>query len=112
MKLTDVFPDGRSINVAEGILRLRSSVDGTSAHSPNDCRKYDLDLGSTGNTFMTGHQIRVHVSSSNFPVFDRNPNSGTRKDYRELDFRPAAQTVFHSASRASHILLPVVAPDS
>ena len=68
-----------------------------------------MDLGSTSNLFKAGHRIRVDVSSSNFPCFDRNLNTGNAPgDEWIADSVVATQTVFHDANRASRIMLPLV----
>ena len=62
----------------------------------------------TGNTFLAGHRIRLEVSSSNFPRFDRNPNTGALLAAGDAALRRAHQTVLHDAAHPSHVLLPVV----
>jgi putative CocE/NonD family hydrolase len=71
--------------------------------------RYEIDLVGTSNVFQKGHRIRVEISSSNFPRFDRNPNTG-REIATEAELRPALQTVLHDADHPSHITLPVI-PD-
>jgi putative CocE/NonD family hydrolase len=66
-----------------------------------------IDAGVTANVFRAGHRLRLEVSSSNFPRFDRNPNTGTRVA-DEVKLRVATQTVYHDAQHPSHLLLPVV----
>ncbi len=61
----------------------------------------------TGNVFLAGHRIRLEVASSNFPRFDRNPNTGHDMG-ADADLRVAHQTVHHDRSRPSHLLLPVI----
>ena len=77
-KLVDVRPNGTAINVAQGIIRARyrDSWEEPSLLAPGKVYKYTIDLWSTGNCFLKGHRVRVDVSSSNFPQFDRNPNTG------------------------------------
>jgi putative CocE/NonD family hydrolase len=70
--------------------------------------RYEIDLMVTGNVFLAGHRIRVEVSSSNFPRFDRNPNTGRLLREGSSEMRPARQTVLHTAEHPSHVLLPVV----
>jgi predicted acyl esterase len=65
---------------------------------------YVVVLGSTSIVFRAGHRVRLEVSSSNFPRFDRNPNTGAGS----VELRAAHQTVFHDAERASYLVLPVV----
>jgi hypothetical protein len=111
VKLVDVYPDGRAINVADGILRARyrGSLASPTLLTPGEVYEYRVDLGSTSNLFKAGHRIRVEVSSSNFPCFDRNLNTGNGLgDEWIADCVVATQTVFHDAPRASRIVLPVV----
>lgn len=86
VKLVDVWPDGRAMNVTDGIVR-----------SPADRRRHEIDLVATSQTFRTGHRIRVDIASSNFPRFDRHP-AMKRSD----------QTVHHDAEQPSWISLPLM----
>ncbi len=110
-KLCDVCADGTSRILAEGVIRcsLRDGFDEPRPVRPNAPTKYTIDLVATANVFAPGHRVRVLVTSSSFPRFDRNPNTGRPlgTDGPE-DLQPARQTVFHDASRRSHVLLPVV----
>ncbi|HET9000138.1 MAG TPA: CocE/NonD family hydrolase [bacterium] len=111
VKFVDVYPDGRAINVADGILRARyrDSLSVPMLLTPGEVYEYRVDLGSTSNLFKAGHRIRVEVSSSNFPCFDRNLNTGNAPgDEWIADCAVATQTVFHDANRPSRIVLPVV----
>ena len=74
---------------------------------PGAVHRYRIDLIATSNVFLAGHRLRVEISSSNFPRFSRNLNTGEPSELGTAT-RPAAQTVYHDAERASHILLPVV----
>jgi len=74
---------------------------------PNKVYEYEIDVSATGNVFKKGHQIRVEVSSSNFPRFDRNLNTGHTLGM-DAEIRVARQTVHHSRHYPSHILLPVI----
>jgi len=108
-KLVDVSPDGRVQNLTDGILRLRyrNSLEKPELARPGEICKLTIDAGVTGNVFQKGHRIRMEISSSNFPRFDRNPNTGDPvADATEL--RKATQTVYHDARRPSYVLLPVV----
>jgi hypothetical protein len=108
-KLVDVFPDGRAQNLTDGILRLRyrKSLEKPELARPGEICKLTIDAGVTGNVFQKGHRIRMEISSSNFPRFDRNPNTGGAvADATEL--RKATQTVYHDARRPSYVLLPVL----
>ena len=110
IRLVDVYPDGFAMNVAEGILRarFRNGVDKMELLQPNQVYEYEIDMAGTANVFQPGHRIRVDITSSNFPQFDRNPNTGEDLGASSR-VRTAAQTVHYGAARASHILLPVVA---
>ncbi|MBI1790330.1 MAG: CocE/NonD family hydrolase [Acidobacteria bacterium] len=108
-KLVDVFPDGAARNLTDGILRLRyrESLDKPLAAKPGETYRIAIDAGVTSNVFLKGHRIRLEISSSNFPRFDRNPNTG-RPVADEKELRKAEQTVYHDRTRPSHVLLPVV----
>ncbi len=111
VRLSDVHPDGTSRILAEGVLRARFR-DGFAAErpvTPGEPCAYAIDLGATCNVFGAGHRIRVSVTSSSFPRFDRNPNTGHRLGTDTADdLRVAQQTIFHDAGRPSHVRLPVV----
>jgi hypothetical protein len=108
-KLVDVFPDGRTRILTDGILRLRyrESLERPVLATPGSVNVVNIDAGVTSNEFEKGHRIRLEVSSSNFPRFDRNPNTG-RRVAEERELRRASQTVYHGRTRPSHLLLPVV----
>ncbi|HEV8308442.1 MAG TPA: CocE/NonD family hydrolase [Methylomirabilota bacterium] len=109
VRLTDVQPDGFSRLLCDGILRARYRESG--AHptplTPNQVYELTVDLWATANTFRRGHRIRVAVTSSSFPRFDRNPNTGGPVA-AEARGQVALNTVFHDARRPSRILLPVI----
>ena len=69
--------------------------------------RYEIDCWSSSNCFLAGHRIRVEIASSNFPQFDRNPNTGHAFGM-DAELRPATQTVYHDAAHPSHIVLPIV----
>jgi len=108
-KLIDVFPDGRAINMCEGILRARYREGAAQAKPLEPSKIYELtiDLVGTSNVFLPGHRIRVDITSSHFPQFDRNPNTGEPFGLSS-NTRVARQTVHHSRTHASHIVLPVI----
>jgi putative CocE/NonD family hydrolase len=108
-KLVDVYPDGATYNMAEGILRARyrESLSQPRPLTPGDVYRLEIDLVGTSVAFRKAHRIRVHVTSSHFPQFDRNPNTGARFGTTS-EVRVAEQTVHHDAARPSHILLPVI----
>ncbi len=111
-KLVDVFPDGEARNLTDGILRLRyrNGLEHPSLAKPGAVLPIAIDAGVTSNVFLAGHRIRLEIASSNFPRFDRNPNTGG-SIANETNLRPAQQIVYHDRLRPSAIVLPVVAED-
>lgn len=109
VKLVDVYPNGYSMNIAEGILRARyrKGLDKPELLKANEAYEFEVDLVGTANVFKPGHRIRVDITSSNFPQFDRNLNTGENGSSAKI--RVAKNTVFHTGDRASAIILPVVA---
>jgi N-acetylated-alpha-linked acidic dipeptidase len=107
--LIDVLPDGTARALSDGILRARYR-DGKKTSkllTPGEPTELTIDLGATSNLFRAGHRIRLEVSSSNFPRFDRNPNTGgVFGEGREV--RRANQTILHDAAHASRLILPIV----
>ena len=108
-KVVDVFPDGTARALTDGILRTRYRESRTTPKmlTPNQPVELTIDLGATSNLFRAGHRIRLEVSSSNFPRFDRNPNTGGVFG-EDAELRRAEQQVFHGASRPSRLIVPVV----
>jgi putative CocE/NonD family hydrolase len=108
-KLVDVCEDGCARNLTDGIIRARyrDSSSNASFVEPGRVYHYTIDLWATSNVFQRGHRIRVEISSSNFPRFDRNTNTGN-VIAGDAEFKPALQTVMHDAQHPSHITLPVV----
>ncbi len=108
-KLVDVFPDGTARNLTDGIIRARyrQGTDKPRPITPNEPLEYEIDMWATSNLFRKGHRIALEVSSSNFPRFDRNLNTGHDLG-ADAEMRPAVQTVFHDAERPSRLVLPVV----
>lgn len=98
-RLCDVDADGISRNVTDGVVRVSAT--------PGEVAEHVVDLWSTSIVFRAGHRIRVQVTSSNFPRWDRNPNTG-ESSRTATTFRPARQSVHHDAARPSRIVLPVV----
>ncbi len=101
VRLVDLHPDGSAYNVSDGILRWRY---GDAHDQPN---RIEIDLWPTSMVFKTGHRIRIDVTSSSYPRFDRNPNTG-RDIATEVDPISARQTIHHRRDAPSHVLLPVV----
>jgi hypothetical protein len=108
-KLVDVYPDGRAINLTDGILRLRyrDGLENPVLAEPGKVYAIRIDTGVTSNLFKRGHRIRVEISSSNFPRFDRNLNTGRANSFETRGI-VAEQVVYTGQERASHVLLPVV----
>ena len=108
-KLVDVYPDDRAINLCDGIIRARyrEANKKPTLVEPQKIYQYTIGLTVTSNVFKKGHRIRVELSSSNFPRFDRNPNTGNAFA-RDAEVIPATQKIYHDAEHPSHILLPVV----
>lgn len=108
-KLVDVHPDGYARILTDGILRLRYRDSLTKAvpARPGEVYRVTIDAGVTSNVFLAGHKIRLEISSSNFPRFDRNPNTG-RPVADEKEYRKATQTVYHDGTRPSRLILPVI----
>jgi putative CocE/NonD family hydrolase len=96
-RLCDVYPDGRSFNLCDGILRVRAGA--------RERAEHEIDLWSTSNVFLRGHRIRVHITSSSVPRWDRNLNTGEQRDRRH---QVARQSIHHGASGPSYIELPVI----
>jgi putative CocE/NonD family hydrolase len=108
-KLVDVWPNGFAQNLTEGILRARYRESTSTAKPivPGKIYEYKIDLWSTSNVFLKGHRIRLEVSSSNFPRFDRNLNTG-KPASTNATFVKATNTIYHDAAHPSVLLLPVV----
>ncbi len=108
-KLVDVWPNGFAQNLTEGILRARyrDSQERPEPVTPGKPYKLTVDLWSTSNVFKQGHSLRLEVSSSNFPRFDRNLNTGedTASDTHSV---PATNTVLHDGNHLSALVIPVV----
>ncbi len=108
-KLVDVGPDGFAKNLTEGILRARyrESTSAASPIVPGQVYEYKIDLWSTSNVFLKGHKIRVEVSSSNFPRFDRNLNTG-KDASADSTIVKATNTILHDQQHPSALVLPIV----
>jgi putative CocE/NonD family hydrolase len=110
-KLVDVAPDGRAENLADGILRARyrESLSEPSPLEPGRVYQVTVDLVATAVVFAAGHRIRLEVSSSNFPRFDRNTNTGgVIAGEGEADLRQAVNRVHHTRALPSRLVLPVI----
>ena len=109
-KLVDVHPDGTALNVTDGMLRLRyrNGLDKPELAKPGEIYGINVDAGATSMVFKKGHRIRLEISSSNFPRFDRNPNTG-RPIAGETQLQMARQTVYYGGLTPSTLMLPVAA---
>ncbi|MBI3303212.1 MAG: CocE/NonD family hydrolase, partial [Deltaproteobacteria bacterium] len=108
-KLVDLRPDGYAQNIAEGVIRarFRESLSQPALITPEKVYEYTVDLWATSHVFKAGHRLRLEVSSSNFPRYDRNPNTG--HDFGvDAELRTARQTIFHDSRYPSHLVLPVI----
>ena len=114
-KLLDVyppsadFPGGFDLNITDGIVRarFRETLKKEKLMTPGTIYPFTIRLYPTSNVFKKGHRIRVDVSSSNFPRFDVNPNTGEPlNDHRRV--LSAVNTIHHDRAHPSHIVLPVI----
>ena len=107
--LVDVAPDGQAIILCEGIARarFRNGTEKPELMEPGTVYQFAIDMWDTSNVFLAGHRIRVEVSSSNFPRYNRNLNTGNPIE-TDTETRIAHQTIYHDAEHASHVLLPVI----
>ncbi|MEQ9408254.1 MAG: CocE/NonD family hydrolase [Fuerstiella sp.] len=118
IRLSDVQPDGRALFLAEGVMRARHRdpenggafrADRLSRIDPNEPHEYTIEFWRpTGNLFTRGHRIRIEISSSYYPYYLRNLNTGEDNISLATDPVVATQTVFHDLSRPSHVVLPVI----
>jgi len=108
-KLVNVHPDGYAMNLCDGIIRgrYRASTSKQKLLAPGEVYEFTIDLWPTSNVFKKGHRIRVEISSSNFPRFDRNPNTGNAFG-QDAEIRVAQQTILHDEEHPSHVVLPVI----
>jgi putative CocE/NonD family hydrolase len=112
-RLVDVYPDDSAINLTDGIIRARfrnaQKEKEPSLIEPGKAYFYEIDLWATSNLFKKGHRIRLDITSSNFPRWDRNPNTG--HDFgedQEKDVVAAQQTILHDKEHPSFIVLPII----
>jgi putative CocE/NonD family hydrolase len=108
-KLVDVWPNGFAQNLTDGILRMRyrGSQEKPELMNPGEIYHITLDLGATSDVFLPGHKLRLEISSSNFPRFDRNLNTG-EEQARATRMVKAANVIFHDKDHPSALMLPVV----
>lgn len=108
-KLVDVWPNGFAQNLTEGILRARyrNSQEKAEFMNPGEKNKFTIDLWATSNVFLAGHRLRLEISSSNFPRFDRNLNTGADL-VSATGWIKATNTIYHDREYASALIVPVV----
>jgi uncharacterized protein len=108
-KLVDVAPNGLALNLTDGILRMRyrDSQEKPEMMNPDQVYKITVDLWATSNVFKKGHILRLEVSSSNFPRFDRNLNTGAEQA-TSREFVSATNTILHDTEHPSALVLPVM----
>ena len=111
-RLIDVHPDGFAQNVVYGIVRARyrAGFERPELLLPGEVYELKIELLPICNRFLAGHRLRLDISSSDFPNFDRNHNTG-RDDWADAELRVAKQTVFHDPARPSRLTLPVMPQD-
>jgi hypothetical protein len=109
VKMVDHYPNGLAINVAEGCIRARyrRSILEPQLVVPGEINEYVIDLASTSNVFLKGHRIGIDITSSNFPRFERNMNTGNAFG-EDATGITAMQTIFHQPEYPSYIDLPVI----
>lgn len=108
-KLLDVWPDGRVYNLTDGMtrVRFRESLSAPKLLNPGEVVELKLDLGAVAHVFKAGHRIRLHISSSHFPRYDRNLNTG-HPIGEDGEMKVAFQSVYHDREHPSHLLLPII----
>ncbi len=108
VKLVDVYPRGKAINILDAGIRarFREGEENPSLIEPNKVYKYEIELGNTSNYFRRGHEIRVEITSSNFPRFDINSNLGGEGE--PGDYIVAKQKIYHTKQYPSHLLVPIL----
>lgn len=111
VKLVDVRPDGKAINIVQGIQRAsyRESNEQPMPIEPGVVYKYDFQVGSTSFVFGKNHRIRIEISSSNFPMYERSLNRfRTDRKGGYADVKVATQKLYHDVERPTHVVLPVI----
>lgn len=107
IKLVDVFPNGKALNILDAGIRARFRNGDEIPHliEPGKVYQYEIELGNTSNYFRKAHRIRIEISSSNFPRFDINANLGGKG--KPGDYIVAEQQVYHSKEAPSHLIIPI-----
>jgi hypothetical protein len=114
-KLVDVYPDGYEALVLDAPIRARyrkgRMPDEVAMMTPNAPEELDIDMWSTAITFEKGHRIALHITSSNAPRFEVNPNTGEAPGSSKIPPRVATNSVYMDATHPSALVLPVIYPD-
>ena len=110
-RLVDVYPDGRAINITEGVIRARFRKreywEKPKLIDPGSIYEYTIALQATSNVFRKGHRLRLDITSSSFPLWDRNLNTG-RLPWLDTEVRKADQTIYHDRRYSSCLILPII----
>jgi putative CocE/NonD family hydrolase len=108
-QVTDVFPNDYSMHLTEGIIRARyrDSLEKPELLETGKVYEFNIDLWITSNVFQKGHRVRLDVSSSSFPKYDRNPNTGNPFG-EDTTLKVAEQTIYHNKEYPSYVSLPIV----
>jgi putative CocE/NonD family hydrolase len=108
-KLVDVWPTGFVQRLTDGIVRarFRDSMAAPSLITPGEIYRYTIDCWNTAQVFQAGHRIGLEISSSAFPKYDRNPNTGAPLG-QTADLAPADQRIYHDADHPSALILPII----
>lgn len=107
--LTEVHPDGKAIHICEGIVgaSFRESLERPTPIKPGKIYEYTVSLWETSNLFKAGNKIRLEISSSNFPRYARNQNTGLPLG-TSAEIKSAEQTIYHDMLRPSRLILPII----
>lgn len=113
VKLCEVHPDGRSFNICDGVLRARyrESLTAPELIEADAVLRYTISLSATSIVLAPGHRLQLLVTSSDFPRYDRNPNTG-ELGVTATVLRSARQRIHHDVRHASHLILPLIPPQS
>lgn len=107
-RLVDIDPQGFAHNLSDGIIRTRYSHSGSDKQiNLSEPAQISIDLWSIAHVFKAGHSIRLDITSSNYPRWDRNPNKGQKIDL-DGEFEIAQQTIYHDQHHPSTVILPIV----
>ncbi len=106
VKIVDVAPSGCAMNLTDSILRARyrNSFERPELMTPGEVYEFTLDAGFTDNVFLSGHRLRLEISSSSYPGYSRNTNTGNQPE-KDATFKIAHQTIYHGPNRASYLEL-------